>query len=104
LLATLKQRDFALLWFGGLMSMMGDWAMFAALPLYAYEQTESAFASGAVLTALTLPGLLIGTVASVFVDRWNRKRTMVVANLIQVLVMLPLLLVPSEILLTSCRC
>jgi MFS family permease len=72
--------------------------------LYAYEQTESAFASGAVLTALTLPGLLIGTVASVFVDRWNRKRTMVVANLIQVLVMLPLLLVPSEILLASCRC
>jgi MFS family permease len=37
--------------------------MFAALPFYAYEQTESAFASGAVLTALTLPGLLIGTVA-----------------------------------------
>jgi hypothetical protein len=45
LLATLKQRDFALLWFGGLISMMGDWAMFAALPFYAYEQTNSAFAS-----------------------------------------------------------
>jgi predicted MFS family arabinose efflux permease len=97
LLATLKQRDFALLWFGGLISMMGDWAMFAALPFYAYEQTGSAFASGAVLTALTLPGFLIGTVAGVFVDRWNRKRTMVVANLLQVLVMLPLLLVrPGE--------
>ena len=97
MLATLRQRDFALLWFGGLISMMGDWAMFAALPFYAYEQTGSAFASGAVLTALTLPGLLIGTVAGVFVDRWNRKRTMVVANLLQVLVMLPLLLVrPGE--------
>jgi hypothetical protein len=39
LLATLKQRDFALLWFGGLISMMGYWTMFAALPFYAYEQT-----------------------------------------------------------------
>ena len=97
MLATLRQRDFALLWFGGLISMMGDWAMFAALPFYAYEQTGSAFASGAVLAALTLPGFLIGTVAGVFVDRWNRKRTMVVANLLQVLVMLPLLLVrPGE--------
>jgi predicted MFS family arabinose efflux permease len=77
--------------------MMGDWAMFAALPFYAYEQTGSAFASGAVLTALTLPGFLIGTVAGVFVDRWNRKRTMVAANLLQVLVMLPLLVVrPGE--------
>jgi predicted MFS family arabinose efflux permease len=94
-LATLRQRDFALLWLGGLISMMGDWAMFATLPFYAYEQTNSAFASGAVLTALTLPGLLFGTVAGVFVDRWNRKRTMVVANLLQVLVMLPLLLVDS---------
>ncbi|HEX6709787.1 MAG TPA: MFS transporter [Rubrobacter sp.] len=93
MLATLRQRDFALLWFGGLISMMGDWAMFAALPFYAFEQTGSAFASGAVLTALTLPGLLIGTVAGVFVDRWDRKRTMVTANLLQVLVMLPLLLV-----------
>jgi hypothetical protein len=37
LLSTLKQRDFALLWSGGLISMMGDWAMFAALPFYAYE-------------------------------------------------------------------
>ena len=97
MLATLRQRDFALLWFGGLISMMGDWAMFAALPFYAFEQTGSAFASGAVLTALTLPGLLFGTVAGVFVDRWDRKRTMVVANLLQVLVMLPLLLVrPGE--------
>jgi predicted MFS family arabinose efflux permease len=97
LLATLKQRDFALLWFGGLISMMGDWAMFAALPFYAYEQTGSAFASGAVLTALTVPGLLFGTVAGVFVDRWDRRRTMVMANLLQVLVMLPLLLVrPGE--------
>ena len=97
MLSTLKQRDFALLWSGGLISMMGDWAMFAALPFYAYEQTGSAFASGAVLTVLTLPGLLFGKVAGVFVERLNRKRTMVVANLLQILVMMPLLLVrPGE--------
>jgi len=77
--------------------MMGDWAMFAVLPFYAYEQTGSAFASGAVLTVLSLPGLLFGKVTGVFVDRLNRKRTMVVANLLQILVMMPLLLVrPGE--------
>jgi hypothetical protein len=37
LLSTLKQRDFALLWFSGLLSMMGGWAMFASQPFYAYE-------------------------------------------------------------------
>jgi predicted MFS family arabinose efflux permease len=44
-----------------------------------------------------LPGLLFGKVAGVFVDRLNRKRTMAVANLLQILVMMPLLLVrPGE--------
>jgi predicted MFS family arabinose efflux permease len=39
--------------------------------------------------------LLLGSVAGVFVDRWNRQRTMVAVNLILAAVLLPLLLVRS---------
>ena len=55
MLATLRNRDFSLLWFAGLISIMGDWVLYAALPLYAYQQTGSALASGAVFAAMTLP-------------------------------------------------
>lgn len=90
MLATLRNRDFCLLWFAGLISIMGDWVLYAALPLYAYQQTGSALASGAVFAAMTLPGILIGSVAGVFVDRWDRRRTMIYANLLQALALLPL--------------
>jgi hypothetical protein len=34
MVAVLRQRNFALLWFGGLISMLGDWMLIVALPLY----------------------------------------------------------------------
>lgn len=44
----------------------------------------------------TLPRLFFGSVAGVFVDRWNRKYTMVIANLVQALILVPLFLVRSR--------
>ena len=95
LLATLRRRDFALLWFGGLVSMTGDWMLFVALPIYVYGATGSALATGAMFAAGLLPNVLFGSVAGVFVDRWDRKRTMVVANLLLAASTLPLLAVPQ---------
>ena len=95
LLATLRRRDFALLWFGGLISMTGDWMLLVALPIYVYQITGSALATGAMFAAGLLPTVLFGSVAGVFVDRWDRKKTMVVANVLLFLSVLPLLLVPE---------
>lgn len=32
MLAVLRRRDFALLWAAGAVSVLGDWALFGALP------------------------------------------------------------------------
>src|SRR5262249_29535210 len=42
-----------------------------------------------------LPNVLLGSLAGVFVDRWDRRRTMIVANLLLALALAPLLLVRS---------
>jgi MFS family permease len=42
-----------------------------------------------------VPAIVLGSVAGVFVDRWDRKRTMVVANILLSVALLPLLLVRS---------
>lgn len=92
---VLRQRDFALLWFGGLVSVIGDWMLLIVLPFYVYARTGSALASGATWIAATLPSVLLGSVAGVFVDRWDRKRIMVVVSFCQAAVLLGLLAVRS---------
>jgi MFS family permease len=93
MLATLRHRNFALLWLGGLISFVGDWALFIALPVFVYDLTGSTLATGVMFMAQSLPRLLLGSLAGVFVDRWDRRRTMIVANLLSAAVLLLLLLV-----------
>ena len=99
MIATLRHRDFALLWTAGLISVAGDFALLIALPLHAYALTGSAIATGGVFAASLLPQVLFGSVAGVFVDRWDRKRTMVAADLLRAALLLPLLAVGSPDLL-----
>ncbi len=96
MLATLRQRNFALLWFGGLVSMIGNWVLQIALPFYVYQITGSALATGLMFIAGTLPRVLLGSIAGVFADRWDRQRTMVLANLVLSLILLLLLVVRSR--------
>lgn len=97
--ATLRRRDFALLWLAGLISVAGDFALIAALPIHAYALTGSAAAAGGVFAATLLPRVLLGSVAGVYVDRWDRKRTMVMADLLRAACILPLFAVNSADLL-----
>lgn len=91
----LRQRNFALLWFGGLISIMGDWVLGVALPFFVYQVSGSTIATAIMVAAELLPRLLFGSIAGVFVDRWDRKKVMVIASLCQGLVILPLFLVQS---------
>ncbi len=94
--SALRRRNFALLWFGQLISLIGDWVLFIALPFYVFALTGSALATGAMFIAQTLPRLFLGSLAGVFVDRWNRRRTMIVADVSRALILLLLLLVHSR--------
>jgi MFS family permease len=92
---TLRQRNMALLWSGGLISLAGDWVLMVGLPIYILILTHSVLATSVMMIASRLPNLLFGLVAGVFVDRWNRQRIMVVCDVLFALFLLPLLLVTS---------
>lgn len=91
----LRRRNFALLWFGGLISILGDRVLLIALPYFVYQETNSTIATAIMVAAELLPRLLFGSIAGVFVDRWDRKNVMVVTSVAQGIVILPLLLVGS---------
>jgi len=83
LTGVLRHRDFALLWWGGLVSVAGDWILMAVLPYVVYVRTGSTVATAGMTVAELLPGILLGSVAGVLVDRWDRRRILVVVNLLQ---------------------
>ena len=96
MLKLFRQRNFSLLWVGQFISVIGDWVLFIALPFYTYSLTGSVLATGAMFIVSTLPRLVLGSVAGVFVDRWDRKRTMIMADLLRVFVVALLLFVHSR--------
>jgi Na+/melibiose symporter-like transporter len=91
-----RQRDYRLVLSAGLISLTGDWILRIGLAYYVYELTGSTLASGGLLLSSFLPLFLLGSLAGVFVDRWDRRRTMIVTNLLHAIVLLPLLLVRDD--------
>jgi predicted MFS family arabinose efflux permease len=89
--AVFRNRNFALLWTAGLISMIGDWTLRIGIPVYIYRMTGSTLATGALMVVGTVHGLLFGSIAGVFADHWDRRRTMIVANVLMALSLLPLL-------------
>jgi MFS family permease len=92
-LAVLRRRDFGLLWLAGLVSVAGDWVLMTALPYVVYDRTGSVLATAGMVAAELAPSILLSSFAGVFVDRWDRRRLLVVTNLLQALTVSALLLV-----------
>lgn len=98
MIGVLRHRDFALLWWGGLVSVAGDWMLMAVLPYVVYVRTGSTVATAGMTIAQLLPGILLGSAAGVLVDRCDRRRVLVVTNALQAVVVLALLLAGDELL------
>src|SRR5215211_7322427 len=81
--AVFRNRSFTLLWLAQLISTMGSALTSLAAGILVYRLTGSALSVGLMLMVTALPTLLVGLAAGVFVDRYDRKRIMVAADLIR---------------------
>ena len=91
----LRDRNFMLMWWAGLVSLLGNYMLFVALPVYVYGETGSTLATGLSVMANALPMIVVGQLAGVLVDRWDYRRTLVLTNLVLVGVTLLFLTVLS---------
>jgi MFS transporter, DHA3 family, macrolide efflux protein len=96
--AVFRNRNFSKIWTGQLISTMGSALTSLAASIYVFRLTNSAMSVGLMLMATAAPSLLVGLFAGVLVDRYDRKRIMIAADLIRaVLVFLIPFLVPLSI-------
>ncbi len=92
----LRRRDFARLWLGGLISVLGDYVLLIALPFDVNQRTGSALATSLTFLTGMLPSVLFGSLAGALADRWNRRHLLVSANLAEATVVLALLVYASD--------
>jgi DHA3 family macrolide efflux protein-like MFS transporter len=90
-----RNRNFAALWVGQTISFLGDYFYLLAIPIMINKLTGSALMVGLSVISSAVPMLLLGPLAGVFVDRWNRKTTMIVSDMLRGLLVLPCLLVKT---------
>jgi len=85
-----RNRDFRLLWMGQTVSIFGDRISGLALPWLVLLSTGSPPATGITFAAGQLPALLLSPFAGMAADRWERRRLMLICNLISALALFTL--------------
>ena len=83
ILRPLRVRDFALLWAGALVSLIGDGVYVVAIAWQVYELSDSPTALSLVGLAWTLPLGLFVLVGGVVSDRLERRRIMIAADVVR---------------------
>ncbi|GAA3448644.1 dTMP kinase [Dactylosporangium matsuzakiense] len=87
--AVLRIRPFRRLWAVLGLSSLGDWLGLLAASTFAAAQVSDPAAQGvafgSVIAVRLLPALILGPVAGVFADRFDRRLTMVVCDLLRFL-------------------
>ena len=98
----LRDKNFSLLWSSQIISNFGDRLNQMALIGLIYARTPGSTIELAKLLSFTiLPVFIIGPIAGIFVDRWNRKYTMVVCDFLRgfLVLLIPVAVIYSKTML-----
>ncbi len=97
--SVFRNRSFTSLWVGQLISGMGSALTTLAASIMVFRITGSALSVGFMLIATAGPTILVGLFAGVFVDRYERKRILLLSDLLRAfLILLIPFLIPFNIL------
>ena len=80
--AVFRRRNFTLLWVAQFISTIGNGLLGVAASILVYRVTGSAMSVGLMMLAAAMPNLFVGLIAGVAVDRFDRRRIMISANVI----------------------
>jgi len=86
---VLRNRNFFLLWMGQIISQLGDRLGQMALIAFVYLRAPgSTLQIAKILSFTIIPVFIVGPLAGVYVDRWDRRRTMFACDFLRSLLVL----------------
>lgn len=80
-----RNRNFRLVWIGQVLSALGTEFGYLAYPLLVLALTGSAVLAGAVATITSVAAFVVRLPAGAYADRWDRRVTMIVCDLVRAL-------------------
>src|SRR5207344_2618175 len=83
MLAAFTYRDFRVQWFGACTSSIGTWMQIVAQNWLVYSLTKSPFYLGLDAFLQQLPIILFSLIGGVFADRYDRRRTLLMSQIVQ---------------------
>ena len=89
-------RNFRYLWLGQVVSLLGDWFNLIASAALVSRLTGSGLAVGGLFVVRMLAPFLVGPLAGVAADRYNRKHLLILTDIGRAVVVLGFLLVRSS--------
>lgn len=84
-LRSLNYRNYRLFFSGQLVSLSGTWIQVVAMSWLVYHLTNSAFMLGLITFLSQIPNFFLAPFAGVYIDRWNKHRTLITTQTISML-------------------
>lgn len=83
-----RNRSFLLLWLAQAVSQTAQNAIWYGIFVFVQQRSHSSTQMSLAVLALTVPSVLFGLVAGVYVDRWDKRLVLVATNLLRGLITL----------------
>lgn len=96
---ALSEKQFLLLWLGEVFTQVSINLFNFLLILIVFSLTQSNTAVSGIVVTFTIPAIIFGTIAGAYVDRWNKRSTLIVTNILRAFLLIFLAFFHTNIVL-----
>lgn len=88
---ALLEKPFLYLWIGEIFTQIPTHLFNFFLILIVFKITRSNTAVSGVVLSFTLPAIFFGSIAGIYVDRWDKKKVLIISNVVRAILMIILI-------------
>lgn len=99
ILLAFQVRSFLMLWLGELFTQISINLLNFFLIFLVFSLTGSNTAVSWLVISITIPAILFGLIAGVYVDRWEKKRVLYTANIVRAILLIILALLHTNLMI-----